>query len=222
LKDDSGRLTLVAVKTTEAIMANDKRPRGRPKGDGIDDRTVLMQIAEMIAAHPKMRPTTAFKRLVRRPPQKDIRRIQVKWRAVGAALLAEVRARVIPAPIATAGQGQRLSPFALARRVADSPVLRAMRALDDNPTMRAMRAFQNSPTIKAMQALHDSPVMKAARLLEQSPMMKAARALEDSGIGRMARLIDNDPTLKMMIELERSSAMRAAREHAETMRRIGL
>lgn len=214
-------------------MANDKRPRGRPKGTGIDDRPVLLQMAELIVAKPTLRPTTALKRIVRRPSESYERRIQAKWRVVGEALCAEVRARAANdrAPVM---RGAPLSPVALARRVAASPVLSAMDALNNNPTMRALRAFEDSPAMRAFRAVQDNPVLRAARALEDSAAMRAARALEDGAVGQAKRLLDSNPSLRMMIELENSPAMRmareiannpvvkAAREHADMMRRLGL
>ncbi|MFZ5703863.1 MAG: hypothetical protein ACOY5R_01205 [Pseudomonadota bacterium] len=214
-------------------MANDKRPRGRPKGTGIDDRPVLLQMAELIVAKPTLRPTTALKRIVRRPSESHERRIQAKWRVVGEALCAEVRARAANdrAPVM---RGAPLSAVELSRRVAASPVLSAMDALTNNPTMRALRAFEDSPTMRAFRAVQDNPVLRAARALEDSPVMRTARALEDGPVGQAKRLLDSNPSLRMMIELENSPAMRmareiannpvlkAAREHADLMRRLGL
>lgn len=190
-------------------MANDKRPRGRPKGTGIDDRPVLLQMAELIVAKPTLRPTTALKRIVRRPSESYERRIQAKWRVVGEALCAEVRARAANdrAPVM---RGAALSPVALARRVAASPVLSAMDALHNNPTMRALRAFEDSPAMRAARALEDGPIGQAKRLLDSNPSLRMMIELENSPAMRMAREIANNPVLK------------AAREHADMMRRLGL
>lgn len=214
-------------------MANDKRPRGRPKGTGIDDRPVLLQMAELIVAKPSLRPTTALKRIVRRPPESYERRIQAKWRVVGQALCAEVRARAANdrAPVL---RGTPVSPVELARRVAASPVLAAMDALGNTPTMRALRAFEDSAVMRAARAFEDNPTLRAMRAIQDSPVMRAARALDDGPVGQAKRLLDGNPSLKMMIELQNSPAMRmareiannpvlkAAREHAEMMRRLGL
>ncbi len=52
--------------------------RGRPKGTGIDDRALLIEIAEMIAADPAMKPTTAIRALGIEDPS-IIRRLRDKY-----------------------------------------------------------------------------------------------------------------------------------------------
>ena len=42
-------------------MTTGKRQRGRPKGSGINDRETLVRIAEIVAANPTIKPTTAIK-----------------------------------------------------------------------------------------------------------------------------------------------------------------
>lgn len=70
-------------------MSNPKR--GRPIGSGIDDREVLGEIAEMIAANPGMKPTTAIKKLGIRI-ESTIRRLRGKWKTQERNLMAQVNA----------------------------------------------------------------------------------------------------------------------------------
>ncbi len=51
--------------------------RGRPKGSGIDDTAMLAQIAELIAANPDLKPTTAIRALGIEDPS-VIRRLRDK------------------------------------------------------------------------------------------------------------------------------------------------
>lgn len=44
-------------------MARNSVSRGRPKGSGVNDAARIAAIAELIAAHPGMKPTTAIKQL---------------------------------------------------------------------------------------------------------------------------------------------------------------
>ena len=59
-------------------MLQDKSRRGRPKGSGIDDRTRLEAIAELLAADPSLKPTTAIKSIGITDPS-AIRRLRDKF-----------------------------------------------------------------------------------------------------------------------------------------------
>jgi hypothetical protein len=74
-------------------MANrPRRPRGRPKGTGKDDSAALNRIADLLVGNPSLKPTTAIRRIGVHN-ESDTRRLQVKWKASGAALLAAARVR---------------------------------------------------------------------------------------------------------------------------------
>jgi len=73
-------------------MITGKRQRGRPKGSGINDRESLSRIAEIIAANPAIKPTTAIKQAGITNPS-TIRRLRDKFSEQGDQLLAEVRGR---------------------------------------------------------------------------------------------------------------------------------
>lgn len=59
-------------------MLQDKARRGRPKGSGIDDRTRLEAIAQLLAADPSLKPTTAIKSIGITDPS-AIRRLRDKF-----------------------------------------------------------------------------------------------------------------------------------------------
>jgi hypothetical protein len=63
---------------------------GRPKGSGLDDRLTLASIAALIAANPKLKPTTAIRSLGVEAPS-DIRRLRDKFRLEQAKLMADAR-----------------------------------------------------------------------------------------------------------------------------------
>lgn len=63
---------------------------GRPKGSGLDDRQQLATIAALLAANPKLKPTTAIRSLGVEDPS-DIRRLRNKFRMEQAKLLADAR-----------------------------------------------------------------------------------------------------------------------------------
>ena len=70
-----------------------KRRRGRPIGTGKDDSSTLSRVADLIAANPALRPTTAIKRLLDTLDPSTIRRLQVKWRVGKDEYLAQARLR---------------------------------------------------------------------------------------------------------------------------------
>ncbi len=59
-------------------MSNGKRSRGRPKGSGIDDRQRLLDIGHLIERNPKLKPTTAIRKLGFSDPS-TIRRLRDKY-----------------------------------------------------------------------------------------------------------------------------------------------
>lgn len=64
-------------------MSTPKAKRGRPKGSGIDDTSILEDVASLIAAHPDMKPTTAIKALGFSDPS-TIRRLREKFKSQAA------------------------------------------------------------------------------------------------------------------------------------------
>jgi hypothetical protein len=59
-------------------MAHKTALRGRPKGSGVDDAATLAAVAELIAANPGMKPTTAIKALGITNPS-AVRRLRDKF-----------------------------------------------------------------------------------------------------------------------------------------------
>lgn len=185
-------------------MNNNKRGRGRPIGTGLNDSPTLAKVGDMIAANPKLRPTTAIKRALSKLDPSTIRRLQVKWKAGAAEYLAEAEARraaaSAPIPVRRASvpyfprtgrhimEAQRrmqeaLGPgFRAAQELMNSPGMRAAqdaaRRYQESPAMRAIEELGNSPTMRAIEELQNSPTMRAICELQDSPMMRAAREME--------------------------------------------
>ena len=63
---------------------------GRPKGTSLDDRQQLQSIAALLAADPKLKPTTAIKALGVADPS-TVRRLRDKFRVEQASLMADAR-----------------------------------------------------------------------------------------------------------------------------------
>lgn len=72
-------------------MSEGKSRRGRPVGTGIDDRARLATVAELIAADPTLKPTTAIKSLGVSDPS-VIRRLRDKFNLMRVELMAEIEA----------------------------------------------------------------------------------------------------------------------------------
>ncbi len=124
---------------------------GRPKGSGLDDKAQLAAIAALLAANPKLKPTTAIRSLGVEDPS-DIRRLRDKFRMEQGALLAD--ARRTSAPRSTTPQPLRVctalnenAPAAPVHRVTASP-LPAMLALPA-PRKPAASAYLPAPQPKA-------------------------------------------------------------------------
>lgn len=62
-------------------MPSDYARRGRPRGSGLDDRSQLRQIAELLEADPTLKPTTAIKAIGVSDPS-TIRRLREKLKVL--------------------------------------------------------------------------------------------------------------------------------------------
>jgi hypothetical protein len=215
-------------------MTNDKRGRGRPKGTGKRDDAILHAVADLMAANPGMKATTARRRIEPMPNDADIRRFQVKWQAGKDGLLAAARARR-ERPLRSIGQNT-VAP-ATKRALADiastiqaaihgasggsslraaiegytSAAQLASRVARESSAVRLAREYNNLASVKIMRELQDSPTMKAALAMQESPMMEAARGLQDSPVMKAARGIQTD----MMPNVTRALA-----EHARMQQSI--
>lgn len=70
-------------------MTPSKTGRGRPKGTGLNDAAQLRAIANLMATHPDLKPTTAIKTLGISDPS-VIRRLRDKYSALESQLIAEI------------------------------------------------------------------------------------------------------------------------------------
>jgi hypothetical protein len=205
-------------------MSQPKRSRGRPKGSQIDDRELLLRVAERIVANPSLRPTSALKLVHPRPKESLIRRFQFKWRMWGEQLLAEVRDRVAPRPVVASSSpvGRRLSAIELARRIADSPVLRMARAWDDSPAMKLARKYQDGTVFRLARIGQDSPFLHKMAAMQASPLVKKMIEIQTSPAVQKMIELQRSPTFQKMVEFQNSPAMRAIRERQEMLARLGL
>jgi hypothetical protein len=146
-----------------------KRPRGRPRGSGKNDRPYLEKIADLLLRDPSLTPTTAMKRIIRGKGDWDasdetlIRRWQVKWKEQSDSLMTAARERAQPkpsAPIAPSWSPFLLSGDAMRSLREIECYARALFEVDLSPTIRAIKEFDNSSVMRAMRALENSPWMK--------------------------------------------------------------
>lgn len=169
-----------------------KRGRGRPPGEGKQDKPFLEEVADLLTADGRLKPTSAMKKILQ--SRKDwessdetiIRRWQVKWKAYGASLLvaAGERARpvVTPAP---------LPPGAFERQLSSYPFWQMKQELERSPYLAMIREMQNSPAMQIAREMHNSSAMQMAREMYNSPAMQMARQMQSSSAMQMHREMQN-------------------------------
>ena len=149
-----------------------KRSRGRPPGTGKNDTPDLAQVADVIVADPKLKPTTAMKRVIakRKEWQESdatlLRRWQGKWKEAGAALLTAAKERAANNLRSSAGYAPTSYVGSLYENGPEWRAMNAARALSE-AVMRPLRAIEESPAFKIMQHIENSPEMKAMREMKR-------------------------------------------------------
>jgi hypothetical protein len=133
-------------------MTPNKQSRGRPKGTGLNDAAQLKAIADLMATHPEMKPTTAIKALGISDPS-VIRRLRDKFQATEAQLLAELKGTAVP-PAEAAGRALEPLPhpsFAAAPTAARVvPLAGAREGKRTAPVARVAPAPAQSATIETL------------------------------------------------------------------------
>ena len=182
-----------------------KRGRGRPPGEGRQDKPFLEKVADLLIADSRLKPTSAMKKVLQ--SRKDwessdetiIRRWQVKWKAYGAAFLVAARERarpvVTPAP---------LSPGAFEHQLSSQTFWQMKQELERSPYLEMIREMQNSPAMQMAREMHNSSAMQMAREMQNSPAMQMAREMQNSSAMQMHREIQNSPAMKMIREMQNS------------------
>lgn len=168
-------------------MIPDKRKRGRPTGTGKNDTLYLQRIADLLLAEPKLKPTTAIKRVIfKRADQSEqditlVRRLQGKWQTVGPELLQVARQRAEQkaaadkiVPVRTGGRAtSRLYNEAIGQMALTDTLSRMTRGLDISRSLeKAMNPFGDTIS-KIMEQerrfrdLMDPPALRAMRELNE-------------------------------------------------------
>lgn len=212
-------------------MTTAKQGRGRPVGTGLDDSATLCRMADLILTDPRLRPTTALKRIVENPGPSFVRRLQVKWRAASPRYLAEARARqamatrVSTPPRQTSGLGQtRLPPLEQAyadlglgtlgrRRRPESTIERAMR--EANEQMQSLVGGYGSSACRLRRDARVGALPSAARDAALGVDKFIAEAIGcGKGSASLRSALGTDRASRVMQEAlgidRRSIAMRAA------------
>lgn len=179
------------MNNEEAVAA--KRRRGRPPGSGIDDSKDLRAVADLLLAEPKLKPTTAMKRVVYGIGDNQLRRLQDKWKVGKDCLLAEARerarehARQAEARRKAAEQAHLLS-------LAPSPSLAAGALLPGSATL----------TLAMMVLPPDSALgiaMEMTKLIQNLPETHPLRIADT--IAKLSRRLDPLSALRPVLDLER-------------------
>ena len=158
-----------------------KRGRGRPPGEGKQDKPFLEKVADLMIADSHLKPTSAMKKILQSrndwesSDETIIRRWQVKWKASGASLLVAARERakpvVTPVP---------LSPGAFERQLSSQPFWQIKQELERSPYLAMIREMRNSPAMQIAREMHNSSAMQMAREMYNSPAMQMARQMMQS------------------------------------------
>lgn len=139
-------------------MTQSRAARGRPKGTGLDDRSRLLAVAQLLASDPAMKPTTAIKSTGISDPS-SIRRLRDKFHEIKDELAAEVA----PAKPAEA-KPAAFKPVAANRSPAEArPRSAAARA---TPAPKKQTAV-SVPQPAAPKKLAEAPKTEAAALAPQ-------------------------------------------------------
>lgn len=135
-------------------MPDQSTRRGRPKGSGLDDRSRLRAVAQIIEADPSVKPTTAIRSLGVSDPS-AIRRLRDKFAEARADLMREVR------EAATCSSAARPTmPAAVSRAAPLSARSNATRSVPA-PAPRPVPSAVSAPTALAVapapEGLHRKP-----------------------------------------------------------------
>src|SRR6266481_1215270 len=180
-----------------------KLGRGRPKGTGKPDQDTLQRIADLLLDNPRMRHTTAIKRIIGTANPSAIRRLQVKWKEHGSRLCGEAQQR----------RQRRRTPAAASASVLDHTGM--ARAVIDGGTFSAasqMRPFLDEMNIKA--AAHHAKLGAALAAVERtmSPTLSIAAEINRT----MSPVLDAHAAIERMMEPV-TVAAREARAGIEQM-----
>jgi hypothetical protein len=176
--------------------------RGRPAGSGLNDESTLAKAADLLVQTPGMKPTSAFRRVVKQISSSHMRRLQVKWKADNQRAIMAARSRVQT-------EAKRIN-IASARTAATAGFSRApltslagrFASFADYPEPSFLRSFRERE--ERMRDLIDPPHLRwlmeqeeRMRNLVDPPHARRLRELEE----RMRNLTD-PPHLRQMREYE--------------------
>jgi hypothetical protein len=181
-----------------------KRGRGRPPGEGKQDKPFLEEVADLLIADSRLKPTSAMKKVLQ--SRKDwgstdetiIRRWQVKWKAYGAALLVTARERAKPivssAPPSSGAFDRQPSPFAflqMTQELERSPYLEMIREMQNSRYVKMLQEAQNPLYVKMLREVQNSPDMQLARETQNSSATQLTPQMQYSSAKQIAREMDN-------------------------------
>ncbi|MEA2889986.1 MAG: hypothetical protein QOI05_779 [Bradyrhizobium sp.] len=162
-------------------MAQEKRRRGRPLGEGKKDGPYLAQVADLLVTDQSLKcPTAAMRRIVRSRNDWEasdgtlLRRWQCKWAKNRSAFMAEARKRNAPFPQPTN------DPFAVG-------------------SQEALRIFSRSRFYEAMQNYLNSPAHHRLLSFMNSPSYRA----QVEQMNKFAQLVQTDSYQKKIHELQK-------------------
>jgi hypothetical protein len=150
------------------------RAKGRPKGSGIDDSAELAQVRALLAAEPKLRPTTAIKRLGVTDPS-IVRRLRNKLGEGDAPMavvssvptaLAEKKSQIekVSDRPAVASPTMMSEPLAVDRRQAAPPAQLSPKAAQEAELLAAyLEALRASAPVAPSRSMSPDPIASASK-----------------------------------------------------------
>lgn len=168
-------------------MSTEKRGRGRPRGPVKDDSGTLKLVARLMVREPKLKATTAMRRVLTAPSDAVVRRLQIRWKNEGPAFLEEAKVGQEQSGYTSNSAGGLgggyyeieglFAPSAQSKHM-DS-VLSTLQRLQENPVLQTIRRMEESPTMRLLRQMEDNPTLKALRQIEENPTLKVLRRMEE-------------------------------------------
>ena len=208
-------------------MKTEKRQRGRPIGTGLDDSPELSALADVLLEFPNLKPTTAMRKILLRPSEAAVRRLQSKWKKQREGLLDEAEQRLAARPAKlhqthclTVHSAQNRGDPLQAVRMPEYTRVGHAALIADSPAMRAVRQFGG--LAKRYQNVAEASSFEnlaVNRAIAQNSAVK--RAITQMSVSTRANLqIQESAAMRAFREYENSPVMQLVRQQRDMLKRI--
>lgn len=170
-------------------MPNAPKKLGRPLDSGLNDSKALNAMADMMLSNPKLKPTTAVKKILTEPGPSLIHRLRRKWKADSGGLLSKARIR------------KERHVEEQKRQVYEAIANNVDRTVRGRLYGNALSAATGSLTGPYLEMLVEQ--QKAARLAQGSLASMAGSILDQDALSQIRMAIDS-PALKAIREMDKT------------------